>query len=266
MKAALAEVNMLKELQEFDLSESEAQLYLAAIKLGGAPVSEIARKAKVHRTTAYNLLEGLVGKGLLTCRKHFNTKYYVAENPQKLLKMLEYKKQDYERKISNLSGMLPDLNKLFSEPERKQILHYYDGLTGVREAYEDTLRATEEIRAYASIDDIQTYLPDFFPAYYRRRASKGISIRAIFPATLQSMERKKMDRTEFRVSRLVPKSFSFHLEINIYNDKVGIYSVREKFAVIVQSQEIANAQKQIFELAWEAARKYDQEIYGKEND
>jgi len=251
---------VFKELREFDLNEKESLIYLATLKLGGARVSEIARKAKIHRTTAYNILEGLVGKGLLTFRTQLNSRYYVAEDPNKLMGLLEKKRQDYDQKISDFSRVLPELNKLFREPEKKPVLRYYEGLHGVQEAYEDTLTSSEEIRAYASIDDMHEYLPKYFPAYYRRRAMKGIPIRALFPVTIQSIERKRLDRAEFRTSALIPQSFDFHLEINIYDHKVGIYSVKEKFGVIIESAEFAYAQKQIFELAWEAAQKYDAEI------
>ncbi|MDD4351791.1 MAG: helix-turn-helix domain-containing protein [Candidatus Gracilibacteria bacterium] len=256
---------MLKELQEFGLSREEASVYLALLRMGSGKVSEIARRANLHRTSAYNVLETLTSKGLVSFRTHLNHKYYVAENPSKILDFLQNKKNKYDAKIALCSKLVPELSELYREPESKPFFHYYEGIKGLKDAYEDTLTSTETIRAYTPVDDIQTCLPDYFPDYYKRRARKGIHLRALFPATIQSINRRKFDKVEERTSVLIPRSFDFHLEINIYNDKMAIISIKEKFAVIIESKELAYAQKQIFDLAWEAAEVYDKKICSQGN-
>jgi hypothetical protein len=60
-----------------------------------------------------------------------------------------------------------------------------------------------------------------------------------------------------RQSLTVPRDkFYFTTETNIYNDKVLIVSWKEKFAVLVESKEIADAQKKVFELAWLGAKQF----------
>ena len=97
-------------------------------------------------------------------------------------------------------------------------------------------------------------LPKYFPGYYQRRAKKGVAIRAILPDTPESRERQSRDEKELRESRLVPaKAYDFSPEINIYDDKVAIISLAEKLGIIIESKEIAEAHKKIFELAWKGA-------------
>jgi hypothetical protein len=56
----------------------------------------------------------------------------------------------------------------------------------------------------------------------------------------------------------VPKdTFNFSTETDIYNNKVLIMSWREKFAVIIESNEIAESQKKIFKLAWFGAKTFN---------
>ena len=55
------------------------------------------------------------------------------------------------------------------------------------------------------------------------------------------------------------KKFSLSPEIYIYDNKVAYIGLKEKFGVIVESQEIAEAEKRIYELAWEASKIYDVE-------
>ena len=49
------------------------------------------------------------------------------------------------------------------------------------------------------------------------------------------------------------KDFAFSPEINIYDNKVMIASWKDKLGVTIESKEIADAMKKIFELAWAEA-------------
>jgi len=141
---------------------------------------------------------------------------------------------------------------------------FYEGKEGLQKVYEDTLTSHEEILAYASVEDIQPTLPHYFPEYYKRRAKKGITIRAIFPESPEARERAILDKEEIRESLLVPnKKFGFHPEINIYDDKVMIASWREKLGIIIKSTEIADAMKKIYELSWAEAKRLDKELSAK---
>ena len=51
--------------------------------------------------------------------------------------------------------------------------------------------------------------------------------------------------------KLIPKSkYEFSPEMNIFDDKVLIASWREKMAIIIQSQEIADLHKKMYDLLW----------------
>jgi hypothetical protein len=102
-------------------------------------------------------------------------------------------------------------------------------------------------------------LPNYFPTYYKRRAEKNISIRAIVPDTPIGRERKIHDVEEKREIAFVPANkYYFSPEINIYDNKVMIASWREKLGIIIESSEIADAMKKIYELAWAEAKRLDQ--------
>lgn len=131
----------------------------------------------------------------------------------------------------------------------------------MKQVYEDTLTSHEPIRAAATLEDMYDALGDYFPTYYKRRAKKGISIRAIIPKTPGGIERAKHDVEEDRQTAFVPTdTFLFLPEINIYDNKVMIASWREKLGIIIESAEIADAMKKIYELAWAEAKRLDREV------
>jgi sugar-specific transcriptional regulator TrmB len=255
-------VNELKTLLlEMDFSAKEADVYLAILALGRGTASKIAREAHILRTTVYEILSSLFNKGLVTLSGKEPKQEYVAESPDRLQ---EYISDQVERKQKDLkqaeSILIPQLKSIHNVGNRPKVM-FYEGREGMEKVYEDTLTSSEAIRAYASVGDMHAGLPGYFPEYYKRRAEKGISIRAIVPDTEGGRERKKFDREEMREIALVPKKdFTFSPEINIYDNKVMIASWREKLGVIIESHEIADAMKKIYELAWAEAKRLDKEI------
>ena len=131
----------------------------------------------------------------------------------------------------------------------------------MQNVYEDTLTSSEMILAYACIDDMHKALPNYFPEYYKRRAQNGIVIRGIVPKTKLALERSEHDKEEKREIAFVPADkYSFSPEINVYDNKVMIASWREKLGIIIESAEIADAMKKIYNLAWAEAIRLDQSM------
>ena len=71
----------------------------------------------------------------------------------------------------------------------------------------------------------------------------------------------KEDKNENRESAIVPEDkYYFSPEINIYDNKVMIASWREQLGIIIESEEISDAMKKAFELAWAEAKRQDVEL------
>ena len=256
-------INTLLPLKNFllslDFSEKETNVYLVLLELGKGTVSEIARKAEMNRTTGYDILGKLVTYGLASISGKEPKQEYVAESPDKVISFLENKKQQTEKQLVDAKNILPQLKSIHNVSGRPKI-RFYEGKDGLIQVYEDTLTSREAIRAYATVDDMHAALPDYFPKYYQRRAGKGIHIRAIIPSTPIGRDLSKKDRAEARESALIPPDkFYFSPEINIYDNKVMVASWREKLGIIIESAEIADAMKKIYELAWVEAKRLEKE-------
>lgn len=255
---------MLDMLQSLGFSEKEASIYLAALELGiASPVSTIAKKAGIHRTTTYDILEILVQKGVLIAVKKRSALYYEALPPQKLVAYLKEQSDKFGRLADQAQGLLPELETHYRAQNRPKV-YFYEGEEGLIRVYEETLTSHSEILAYASAQINADTIPWYFPEYYLRRAAKKIPIRALFPDTPGDLERHLLDSKELRTSRILPKSkFSITPEINIFDNKIMIADWKEKLGIIIESEEIVNVFKQTFELAWEASEKYHEEVMRK---
>lgn len=244
-------------LLSLGLSKREVGVYAALLELGRGTVTQIARRAGINRTTGYDILDALAHKNLVHLSGKEPKEEYVAESPEKLIALLDEKLIETQRQLAAAKEFLPQLKAMHTVEDRPQV-KFYEGSDGLRQVYEDTLTSTETIRAYASVDDMHAALPNYFPEYYKRRAAEGISIRAIIPKTEVGVARAKRNAEEKREVAFVPADkFHFSPEINIYDNKIMVASWREKLGIIIESNEIADAMKKIYELAWAEAKRLD---------
>ncbi|MFA5021844.1 MAG: helix-turn-helix domain-containing protein [Patescibacteria group bacterium] len=244
-----------KQLIELGFSPKEASVYLSLLELGPSTTTEIARKAKINRTTGYDILESLTSEGLVYLVGETKIQKYAAENPQKVIKFLENRIKKTEEQLNAAHNLLPQLFSIYNTKEKPRV-KFFEGLEEMKEAFEDTLTAKGELLAYAVGNDMYTAFNEkYFSDYFKKRTAKNISVRVIAPDDEGSKKVIANDAAELRTSRLVPKDkFYFSVETNIYNNKILIVSWKEKFAVIIESEEISDAQRKIFELAWLGAK------------
>jgi len=246
-----------KSLIDIGFADKEASVYLALLELGPSTVSEIGRLAQINRTTGYDILELLAGKGLVNVLEKGAVKKYAVEDPQKIIVYSQNKIQRAEKEFGIIKNLLPELRSIYNKKEKPKV-KFYEGKEGLKQVYEDTLTAKEPlILGYSCAEPMYQSLPNFFPDYLKRRVAKKIHGKMIAPDTPGIREMIKTDKADLRESRIVPKEqLNLAIEINIYDNKVMIASWEENLGILIESDKIADAQKKIFELAWRGARKF----------
>lgn len=256
-------LNLEQSLIEIGLSRKEAGVYIALLLLGHGTVSQISRRANINRTTGYDILNSLSTKGLVSISGKEPRQEYTAESPESLSNFINQDIKIKNEALKRAEGIIPELKSIHNVKDRPKVF-FYEGREGLEKVYEDTLTSTETIRAYANLEYMEAGLPGYFPGYFKRRAGAGIAIRAIGPKTAENLELARRNIEEKRETALVPKDkYDFSPEINIYDNKVMIASWREQLGIIIESTEISDAMKVIFELAWLEAKRLDKELSPK---
>jgi sugar-specific transcriptional regulator TrmB len=246
--------NLRTSLISMNFSEKEADVYLALLELGKGTVSVIARKSNLNRTTGYHILDSLAVKGLVSVSGKEPLQQFVAESPERIIELLQKKFEEYQNYLKEAKETVPQLKPFHNITNRPKV-RFYEGKQGLIDVYEDTLTSHEPLRAYANFDDMHKAMPDYFPSYYVRRAKKGLGIKGIVPLTPAALERQEHNKEEARDMVFVPADkYYFSPEIDMYDNKVMIASWRENLGIIIESAEIADAMKKIFELAWIGAK------------
>ncbi len=242
---------MIVELEQLGLTDEEARMYVAALEVNGASVSVLARKAGVHRVSAYHTLENLHAKGLLSQYSRNGIKCFAPEPPEKL-HMLQ------EQKMKLAEQLLPQLRSLSSRTGFRPKLRSYEGHDGVLRVFEESLSAKGEILGYTDLRSFIDFSPEFFGNYTQQKLRKGIKTRFLSPTTVESVHvmdpflPKKFDRNLLEILLVNRDQFPFENEILIFGNSVGIVSLKseEQLGVIIESPTFARTMKAVFDLAW----------------
>lgn len=235
-------------LQEMGLNEGEARAYLAMLELGESSVAQIAKKANLKRPTTYLIVEDLKEKGLINMAKRGKKTHFLAEDPRKIVEILEERKEKMNR-------IMPQLLSITNFIDKKPAIRFFEGIEGIKSVYRDTLNyPNQEMLTFFSETYATHFEEDFFNNFYiPKRVEKKIWARAILPMQKKIKELTNRDTEQLRQTRLVPKkTYAINIEINLYGKrKIGIVSFEEKFALIIESEKIHDSLKNIFELVWD---------------
>lgn len=234
--------NVLKKL---GFNEKEARVYLACLELGTGTVVQISRKADITRGSTYDVLEEMLDKGTVSKLHKDKHMVFSAVDPEILMK-------NYKDRLRDFEMALPELKGLFNRYSSRPKVRYFEGLEGVKRVYEDTLSATTEILNYSNTHEILSHWPTYNEDYVKLRTQKNIFLRGVAQDDGYGKKLTKDDKRYLREFRLLSSNdFKFTNEINIYDNKVAIVSFSpELIGIIIESQAIADTQRDIFKMAW----------------
>ena len=236
-------------LKEYGLSDNEIKVYLASLVLGTSKVNEIAKKAGLLRTTAYEVLKSLVEQGLVSYVIKSGVRYFEVSDPNKLISILEEKKD-------KINSILPELEALKSSATEKPMIELYEGKAGIKTILGDIIRLRpKEILQMNSARIFQT-LEFYFPHWINKRVENRIHSRVLQERVKITEELKGRNKVELREIKFLPEKFKINTANLIYGDKMAILTMKEDIiGVVIESKEIVETQRSMFEILWGISKK-----------
>lgn len=121
--------HIIKELQNFNFTKIEAQVYLCLLKNEKLNGSQIAKIINIPRTSVYSALDSLYQKGVILMLPGEPTIYQV-QNPKMFIKNI---KNDYEKSISILEDSLMSFKNFGVEDQYWNIKGYDNFIANTKE-------------------------------------------------------------------------------------------------------------------------------------
>lgn len=234
-------------LEQLGLDEKEAKTYLAILELGSSTIKPIADRAGLKRTSLYNFIDHLVELGLIAQTDIRGRTHYQALPPSRLV--------DLQReRLSSLESALPQFMSIFNVAGDKPRISYYEGPEQIKQLLWEETRCNQELLGIWSGQDVDDLVGNRELARIdKARIAAGIKIRVV------RTRHKDQPFQEFgggpgnlRELRYAPPTVEFSTSLSIYDTgKVSfVTSRKESFGILIESQEIYQMMKLLFEGLW----------------
>lgn len=247
-------------LEKIGLAQKEAKVYLAALELAQDSVQNIAKKAGVTRPNTYVILEKLMKLGLVSSHQEGKKTLFVATSPTELETIINKQAKDLDTRKQELKESMNQFLAIYNARSDKPVVRYFEGADGL-EALDrygrDQLKRNSEILNFSPLDLIEKYFPDRRKKSLNERIELGIKSKTIYTSTNGEIPGIQ-NKTELREGVWIPRS-EFPLDATIrvvpnWGIKLYYFDPVKPYGVLIESKELANNLKIVFELAWEGAK------------
>jgi HTH-type transcriptional regulator, sugar sensing transcriptional regulator len=232
-------------LQEVGFTEKEALVYLSLMELGSGTVTDIAKRAKLKRSIIYILLEGLIKRGYVSEIPDTKINRYVAAEPTKIL-------SDLKNKTTNFKSLLPSLLAVYNKTTWKPKINYFEGKEGVRNIYR-YIENVKEAYFITSTERVAEHLPEEVEDWVTGKLAKTVPLIGKHLLSNTKIDRdfaKRLKDTKQQI-KFLPKNLTLDMDVSIYENKVALTSLGDHlFIVVIESKELYNSMKTIFDLLW----------------
>lgn len=233
-------------LTKLGLTDAEARVYLSMLKLGEHGVQNIARESKISRTAAYEIVNALQKKGLVSEILRGKKSVFAAEDPEKLEAYFEQRIKDIHTELDTLRRITPELRVMQGGGDKSRV-RFFTGEEGLRALYRDVeLVAPRELLELSNIDAVYQYLDSKLLADARSVINYD---RTRVKMLHKGMPRKHSKNVQMR--RHADDAGDFQGDIWIYANRIAyINFVTRLEVVIVDNQIFADTMRAMFLAAW----------------
>ncbi len=237
-------------LVKLGLTDSEAKVYLAMLKLGEAGAQTISREAKISRTATYEIVEALQKKGLVSEILKGKKAVFAAEDPEKLEAYFEYRLKDINTELETLRRITPELRVMQGGGDKSRV-RFFTGEEGLRALYRDVeLVAPRELLELSNIDTVYQYLtPQLLEGARTVINYDRTRVKMLHRGQLQ----RHSKNVQFR--DLAQEVGDFQGDLWIYANRIAyINYVTRLEVVIVDNQIFADTMRALFMSAWNGSK------------
>lgn len=234
-------------------NEKHIRFYRANLQLGAASLVDIAKKARLQRSTAYVIAGEMVAMGLALQNHKSYKKLFAAAEPDVILQKIEAKHRRVSRSARAFKQVLPELRAAHHTTTTRPQVRTFEGRAGLTAVWQDILAEHQEILLWTNQHtESLVFGADTHDLFIKERIAKNIPIRVLAIHNQEGQSLQKTDASSLRHTKLLPPDVKFTSETYIYGDKIAVLDIGQTiFGVITQNKQIATTQRAIFELAWQ---------------
>jgi predicted transcriptional regulator len=260
-------------IQDAGLTEGEAKVYLATLKLGTSTTGPIIEKSGVANSIIYRILNGLIKKGLVSYVVKNKTKYFQAAKPEKIIEYIEERKEKLNESREKVEKLIPQLISL-ANPTGETSVQVFEGFKGFLTAWEmgyKKLKKGEEYHCWGVYPVQEERFHMYWQRDHLRRAKAGFKGKILFnrgtdPKILKNRNSYWGCEARYMSSDLkTPAWFVVYKNVTIIFLQTRKFGINENerspkttkpISVVIINQEIAETFEAHFQEFWKKSKKF----------
>ncbi|MFZ3076861.1 MAG: helix-turn-helix domain-containing protein [Candidatus Aenigmatarchaeota archaeon] len=238
-------------LKEFGLTPTETKAYLALLKLGETSVPEVVKKTGLHKPNAYNALNSLEKKGLVSQIRKEHKLFYSALNPEKFFGILESKKED-------LNSVFPMLKQFYQAKKTKREVNVLSGMEGLKTVFNDMENIGKDVFTVGSSLQLFSIMEHRAIQLLKKLKKKNISVKAVIVDKKETREQINELQKQVRIgeARFYQEKYFSPTSFTTYGDRVVLQMWEDEPLIIwIKDGQLAKTFRNYFEMIWKAAKK-----------
>lgn len=239
----------IEKLQKFGLTDKEARVYMALLEIGDSVVTDVAKHAKVNRSTAYVLIDALLKRGLISVSERRGVKIFSAVTPNKLNEIAQLKYSEATELVKISKDLSEDLKKIKKVivSSSKTNLNVFEGSEGMKLVSQDLVNSKSQVRAFISDPLNKLNLLEKI----------GVKSKILLPDTGSARNILKSSKLSSKHEFFLSPEISDEYALAVCGNKVHFISLADGKSFIVENQYFAGALSEIYELALHRAKKWN---------
>ena len=242
-----------KNLEYVGLSEKEARVYLSLLKVDKAQAVLLARKVSMKQPTVYVILDSLNRKNLVREVQVGKRRFYTAESPDVLRRLVEKEKDEAHAKLKRTEDIIAELKTVDRETGVRPVVRFYEGKDAVKHSFDEYVTQKD----YSTGLDYEVYSFDLLSKLFdkkglleieNKRIENNIRFRAIYSGADKVLDRSSKLQENIKIDQ---GRFPIECDIGIFNDEVRFHTLDDKgvtpYGIVIKNKEIANTLKSLID-------------------
>lgn len=235
-------ISIEKTLEKIGLAQNEIKVYLTLTDQGSMKAGRIAKIAHMDRSSAYNAIQMLLDKGLVSYVLIGKVKWFQATGPQRILEYLKEQQDD-------VMAVLPELQERHKRKKIEGQVRLFKGVKGVKSVFLDIIRTGKDNYVFGSEGQFSERMPEFAYQFDRMKKEKGIKTQMIIRKGRKELDAKALHH------KYLPNIAESPAVTNIYGDKIAILIwTDEPEGIIIENAAAAKAYKSYFDFMWKQGK------------
>lgn len=239
--------NLIQNLSNAGVTEKEARVYIALLQLGKASAYSISERSGLKKPTTYVILDELIKKSMVMKVPRVKKQQFIARPPEEFFVAAE-------ERLRQARKALPELITMAEDNKTNVRTLFYEGINGVKDAIyykSKEMKGKEIVGFYATTEDAPPELIKLFDPWPKDMHNAGIDFRVITPEHETTKQYLDPNNQYGHKIKTIPYSlYSSKSSLEAGDTFVRIVLFKSLQSVIIESPELAQSVRQVFEMLW----------------